>query len=349
MSDDGQTMTDGSNSFQRASWIVTVGWYVLLSLLVVSELRASAVLSIVLLVLLSLVGLFAARRGVGLVAHLAAVVIAAAGMYLIELVMGPAQLSSLAVALCFTGGYAGSLVLIRGVAWSHQLLIDAELPALVTSFLLVAGWPQRIPLDFLGLLKNEDNAAWIGIAAQFVSRDPDPIVKGFGAVAFRPVMAGVAGVQPVAGESFGLSNSYVVTGVTFQLIIFLSASMAGSTLARLLPSAQRSIRIVLSAGGATISYVLIGLPLSTGHLTFIGVLVSLWASLSVPTGGRRQGGPPESCEPSCFSERSQCGGYSYRSSSLPSLSSRFKRTGRRTSLVSCVRYLDRWHWQPLRS
>jgi hypothetical protein len=257
-------------------------WVCVQAVVVALLFRADVFGTVVLVAVFAVTGWMFAQRGIGFSGYAVATAITAVGTYTIERLVGPDHLSPWLVALCFGCGLALSWWIAKGSNIAGQLLAECEIPALVTSFLLTFRWPQQSALDYLALFKFEDNASWVGIASQTMLTDSRPTVTGFGAFVLRAVMAGVSVGRFGFEESAKLSDSYIVVGISYQLLIFLAATFAGISLARLVPGSQRTLRIVLATSGSALAYVLLGLPLSTGHLTFIGSLVFLWAYVTLP-------------------------------------------------------------------
>lgn len=262
---------------ESAAFIWVLAQALTITVLFSGGIRASVFLFLV----LTVIGIVASNRGLGIIVHVASLVVAAYLMYVIEVFVGAARIATLPVLVCLFVGYAGVLLILRGCSFSKSRLVDCELPALVTAFCLTVRWPQKTALDFLGLLKFEDNAAWVGVATQMFRADADPVFSGPAISLLRTFMA------PVAVTHFGetgnpqLSNSYVIVGLTFKILMFVAATVGGVAISRLAPTSSRVARSLLAVSGSAISYVLMGLPLSTGHLTFIGALAFLWSYLCV--------------------------------------------------------------------
>lgn len=242
---------------------------------------AGTTATILVFLVMTLVGLIGSRGGVGVVLHAIFLVIAAILMYAVELVSGPQQLTTGWIVVCLVAGLLLALWLSRACSFAIPRLADTEIPAIITAFCLSIRWPQRTASDFLGLLKFEDNAAWVGMVSEMFRSDANPVFSGPAVSMLRSVMA------PTALMRFGTINdqvpgdAYLVAGLTFRMMVFLAAVLAGVAIGRLIPSNARSIRIIVSVGSTGMAYVLMGLPLSTGHLTFIGALIFLWALISL--------------------------------------------------------------------
>jgi hypothetical protein len=232
--------------------------------------------------LLFVVAFHVGKSASGIVVFPLAFVLTSIFTLVIEVLLGPEKVSPSLVGGSFVAALFASLILCSRVRFPTQRILDCEVPALFTSLVLVARWPQRSPVEFLGLLKFEDNAAWVGMASQYVAPTVEPHSFGFAAVGLRPVIGLVTFLQSEFVNELRISESYVLVGKTYQLLIFLAAAFAGCMIARLVPDARRHVRAMLSSAGCALAYVFLGLPLSTGHLTFIGALLFLWALISLP-------------------------------------------------------------------
>ena len=275
-------MTTRTKVFTPASWPAVATFAVVQALTVGLLLRAGAGTTSIVVALSTIFFAYTARRGVGLIALAAAVVVASGGVYGTEKLLGPESLSKWVLVLFLVVGCAVTAALVRNVTFDHTRLFDSELPAIVTAFVLVVRWPQRSPLEFLGLLKFEDNASWLGWASQFLGSKSTPIGTGFGGAVLESVLAAVSLSRSGMTGSGQLSDAYVVVGLTYQLLIFTAAAFAGIAIARLLPNSSGPKRALVAVGGTALAYVLLGLPLSVGHMTFIGALVFLWAFMTLP-------------------------------------------------------------------
>lgn len=275
-------MTTKTKTFAPASWPAVAIFAVVQAATLGLLLHAGAATTLIVVALSTIFFAYTARRGVGLIALAAAAVIASGGVYGTEKLFGPESLSKWVLILFLVAGCAVTAALVRHVKFDHIRLFDSELPAIVTAFALVVRWPQRSPLEFLGLLKFEDNASWLGWASQFLGSKSTPIGTGFGGAVLESVLAAVSLSRSGMTGSGQLSDAYVVVGLTYQLLIFTAAAFAGIAIARLLPNSSSPKRTLAAVGGTALAYVLLGLPLSVGHMTFIGALVFLWAFMTLP-------------------------------------------------------------------
>lgn len=275
-------MSPESRFLVSGSWPAAVSLALLQALSVGLMLRAGSVATVLVVASLTIFFTYTVRRGVGLVALASAVVVSSVGLYGTEKLFGPENLSKWILVAFLIIGCAVTAGVTRKVRFDHLRLFDCELPAILTAFVLAFRWPQRTPLEFLGLLKFEDNASWLGWASQFLGTKPTPLATGFGGAVLESVLAAVSLSRTGVTGSGQLSDAYVVVGLTYQLLIFMAAAFAGITIARLVPTSSSAKRILAAVGGSSLAYVLLGLPLSVGHMTFIGALLFLWAFMTLP-------------------------------------------------------------------
>jgi len=257
-------------------------WTVPQVLFFVFVLNATALTTLLFLAFVTLITWGVASGGVGFLVYPITLICSSLLLLSVEEVAGAQHVSNLIFWLSLLCEAVFAFVIVRKLRPKTVDVLGSEVPAIIAAFILVVRWPQRTPLDFLSLLKFEDNASWLAMAAHSINKVDEPHSDGPVAAVMRTLIGAIQRVS-LGGHSSGeMSHAYNVVGLTYQTMIFLGCVLAGSAVSKLVPAGRRSVRMLISAGGASLSYALLGLPLSTGHLTFIGAMVFMWAVLYVP-------------------------------------------------------------------
>ena len=259
-------------------------WSVALAVAVMLVLDTDTSVGVMLFFVVFSFGSWFANRGAGIVWIPLGIVASSVIVHFFDLIIGPEHLT---VTLAFVILILGNLAIMplrERISSPRRFLSECDLPALATAVLLTVRWPQTKSIDYLGLLTFEDNAAWVGMGSELLRSDPEPSYTGPAVSLLRSAMSMVRLTHSGGRGSTLPGDSYVLVGLTYLFFIFLAATVAGSAIARLIPNASKAVRIVLSIGGSAFTYVMLDLPLSTGHLTFIGSLMFVWALFCLPQG-----------------------------------------------------------------
>ena len=152
-----------------------------------------------------------------------------------------------------------------------------ELATLGISFILIHRWPMRSATDYLSFISYEDNAAWTQTAAGFREGN---YKSGLGGFVLDPLMGTLHGLLKFGSQNSSArpSTAFIITGTTFAVVEFLAILCAGLIVVRLSKLKEKNYLIlILSPLSAALAYSALQIPQSTGHLTFIGALLFIWA------------------------------------------------------------------------
>ena len=154
----------------------------------------------------------------------------------------------------------------------------AEYLTLATAFLLIQRWPLYRTVDHLAFVSYEDNAEWIQIATEF--RNSRYRSSG-GAFVLEPLMASLHSIVSMGSQAISRapSTAFVVTSVSYGIVEFLGAISAGLLFARLAQRVDKPsvLMLIVCPAATALTYSALQIPQSTGHLTFMGALMCIWA------------------------------------------------------------------------
>jgi hypothetical protein len=165
---------------------------------------------------------------------------------------------------------------------------DSDLVSLIifgVTALLIWRWPLNSPIDFIGFLSYEDNAAWISTVAAFTPQHTGGFITGSGGFVLDPLMSLIYGIRTVGLSDVKPIVVYEVTAATYGLLQFLAIVTVGLFVVRKLKTTPSGVALQLTAALASmsISYIALQLPRSTGHLTFIGAIALMHVILLLST------------------------------------------------------------------
>jgi hypothetical protein len=197
----------------------------------------------------------------------------------------PTELQALFV---FSGFLLICVVLVRNtlLIQSHTLFTEvASTFLLLISGMLIARWQLDTKLQQLAFLSYEDNAAWISTASQFSVNHSKGYVPGYGGYVLDPLMYLLYTLQRNIEGTTSSLLAYTTVTTSYALLQFIAISTAGLWV---LTSASknkgsRSSALIAALGCVGISYAVLQLPRSTGHLTFIGAVCFIWLLLLAST------------------------------------------------------------------
>ncbi len=155
---------------------------------------------------------------------------------------------------------------------------------LVSASLLVVRWPISKLSEHFAFLSFEDNAAWVQSVAAQSQANGGAYVKGRGGYVIDPLLGLINRVQ-----TWGAADRMSEPGValmsvtaTYALLMFLGMAIVASLISCVGTPKQKAItRHLLIPAVVALTYVALQIPRTTGHLTFIGALVMLWALTNV--------------------------------------------------------------------
>jgi hypothetical protein len=155
---------------------------------------------------------------------------------------------------------------------------------LVSASVLVVRWPTSKLSDYFAFLSFEDNAAWVQSVAAQSQGNGGVYVKGRGGYVIDPLLGLINRVQ-----TWGAADRMSEPGValmsvtaTYALLMFLGMAIVASLLSCVRTPKQKAITPhLLIPVVVALMYVALQIPRTTGHLTFIGALVMLWALTNV--------------------------------------------------------------------